>query len=86
MEYTKEEIQGIENLCRFICKHQKELHNIIMKAANLIYKKEFEKAHDLLIMKVPIIQGTSNQSDLVSIGNQKIDESKIRTGVNALLN
>ena len=27
-EYTVEEIEGIENLCRFLSKHQNELHTI----------------------------------------------------------
>ena len=85
MKYTLEEIEGIENLCRFLCNHQDELHNIIMKSGSLICTGGVEEARDLLIMKTPIIQGTSNQSDLVSIGNQKIDESKVRCGVDALL-
>ena len=84
-KYSKQEIEGIEKLCIFLCNHQDELHNIIMKAANLIYNGSHKKAEDLLIMEVPIIQGTSNQFDLSKIGKQKIDESKIRIGVDALL-
>ena len=85
MKYTENEIEGIENLCRFLCDHQDVLHKHIMKTSNLIYKKEYEEAKDLLIMNTPIIQGSKNQLDLADIGKQGTDMKKIRDGVNAML-
>ena len=57
----------------------------VTATANLIFKGETEKAHNMLLMKVPIIQGTANQLDLKQIGKQTIDTKKIRKGVEALL-
>ena len=85
MKYTEKEIEGIENLCRFLCSHQNELHSIITKAANYIYNGNYKKAEELLIMEVPIIQGTSNQTKLKCLGEQKTDTNKIRIGVDILL-
>ncbi len=85
MKYTNDEISGIENLCRFLCKHQKELHDIIMHTANDI-KESSPIESDKLIMETPIIQGSKNQWDLQDIGEQETDTTKIRIGVDALLN
>ncbi len=84
MEYTNNEIEGIENLCRFLCKHQKELHDIIMNTAQSTKITDPEVSNKL-IMETPIIQGSKNQWELEDIGNQDTNTKMIRTGVNALL-
>jgi hypothetical protein len=85
MKYTDEEIEGIEQLCGFLAKHQDELHTIIYEAIHMISKDEIEEAKDLLIMKTPIIQGSRNQSDLKKVGEKHTDLDKIRIAVDALL-
>ncbi len=84
MNYNEKEIKGLENLCRFLCEHQAELHKIIMDTA-LEIKESSPVESDNLIMHVPIIQGSENQRELEDIGRQEIDTEKIRDGVDAML-
>ncbi len=60
--------KGVLDLTRFMCKTWAEIDNFVYK--NCTNLGEY-----------PVIQGTSNQFNLAKIGNQKVDNKFIHSGV-----
>lgn len=75
---TKEEQEGLKNLCRFLCEYINEIEKVKWE---IIECKNLEEIKDKMIMKFPIIQGMQNQFNIKTIGEQEFDIKSIHNGV-----
>ena len=80
-----ENIESLKHLIRFLCLHQKKLHEKILEASKIAGQEWAIDTRDFLLGKIPIIQGTQNQLDLEKIGNQTVNLKLIKKAVDIML-
>lgn len=73
--------EGMPDLCRLLAKLYCELDELRYQTARL----PADEIADAMLFKWPVLQGTRNQLNIKRISEQPYDESKLQSGVAALL-